>query len=114
MARQSRRRTRQRGCVPTQRTPPEETHAKALLPGRHRRLDQHADHEPPHFHARHGGDEIRVEIGTLNVMTGQLTPAKQRKLLRWAAAHNAELLRNWYRARQGLPHEPIAPTMEEG
>ena len=29
------------------------------------------DHEPPHFHARHGGDEIRVEIGSLNVMTGQ-------------------------------------------
>jgi hypothetical protein len=71
------------------------------------------DHEPPHFHARQGGDEIRVEIGTLNVMTGQLTLAKQRKLLRWAATHNAELVRNWYLARQGLPHEPIAPTMEE-
>lgn len=36
-----------------------------------------------------------------------------RKLLRWAATHNAELVRNWYLARQGLPHEPIAPTMEE-
>lgn len=71
------------------------------------------DHEPPHFHARHGGDEIRVEIGTLDVMTGQLSSAKQRKLLRWAAAHNTELVRNWYLARQGLPHEPIAPTMEE-
>lgn len=71
------------------------------------------DHEPPHFHARHSGYEIRVEIGTLKVMTGQLTSAKQRKLLRWAAAHNTELVRNWYLARQGLPHEPIAPTMEE-
>jgi hypothetical protein len=41
------------------------------------------------------------------------TPVKQRKLLRWAAAHKAELVRNCYLARQGLPHEPIAPTMEE-
>jgi Domain of unknown function (DUF4160) len=49
------------------------------------------DHEPPHFHARHAGDEIRVEIETLNVMTGQLTPTKQRKLLRWAAAHKPSL-----------------------
>ena len=71
------------------------------------------DHEPPHFHARHAGDEIGVEIETLNVMTGQLTPTKQRKLLRWAAAHKAELVRNWYLARQGLPHEPITATMEE-
>jgi Domain of unknown function (DUF4160) len=54
-----------------------------------------------------------VEIGTQNVMTGQLTPTKQRQLLRWAAAHNADLVRNWYLARQGLPHEPIAATMEE-
>jgi len=54
-----------------------------------------------------------VEIGSLNVMTGQLSSAKQRKLLRWASAHNGELVRNWYLARQGLPHEPIAPTMEE-
>jgi Domain of unknown function (DUF4160) len=54
-----------------------------------------------------------VEIGTLNVMTGQLSPTKQRQLLRWAAAHKVELLRKWYLARQGLPHEPIAATMEE-
>jgi len=70
------------------------------------------DHEPPHFHARHSGYEIRVEIGTLNVMTGQLTPAKQRQLLRRAAARRTELMRNWYLARQGLPHEPISPTTE--
>jgi Domain of unknown function (DUF4160) len=54
-----------------------------------------------------------VEIETLNVMTGQLTPTKQRKLLRWAAAHKPELVRNWYLARQGLPHEPITATMED-
>ena len=54
-----------------------------------------------------------MAIGTLNVMTGQLTPAKQRLLLRWAAAHQAEPVRNWDLARQGLPHEPIAPTVEE-
>lgn len=71
------------------------------------------DHLPPHFHAKHGDDEVRVELGTLIVMTGRLRSGKQRRLLKWAAAHESELVRNWDLARQGLPHEPIAPTIEE-
>ena len=30
------------------------------------------DHEPPHFHARYGEFEATVDIGTLDVMQGQL------------------------------------------
>lgn len=71
------------------------------------------DHDPPHFHARFSGDEVRVELATLAVMTGGLTGAKQRLLLRWAAVHHAELVRNWELARKGLPHEPIAPTLDK-
>lgn len=71
------------------------------------------DHLPPHFHARHSGDEVRVEIEHLTVMTGRLTPAKQRLLLEWAAVHKEELVRNWILAREGLPHEPIDPTVSE-
>ncbi len=59
-------------------------------------------------------DFLRAEWPRLfEEAAGQLTPAKQRKLLRWAAAHQGELGRNWYLARQGLPYEPIAPTVEE-
>lgn len=71
------------------------------------------DHLPPHFHASYGGDEVRIELDDLAVMTGRLSPAKQRLLLTWAAIHKDELVRNWDLARQGLPHEPIAPTTEE-
>lgn len=71
------------------------------------------DHFPPHFHARYSGDEVRIDLKDLTVITGQLSPAKQRLLLEWAAAHRGELVRNWDLARQGLPHEPIAPTLEE-
>ena len=39
------------------------------------------DHDPPHFHARFSGAEVRVELATLTVMTGRLTAAKQRLLL---------------------------------
>ena len=71
------------------------------------------DHPPPHFHARFSGDEVRVRLDDLTVMTGELSPGKQRLLLIWAAVHQDELMRNWDLARQGLPHEPIAPTTEE-
>lgn len=71
------------------------------------------DHLPPHFHARYSGDEVRVKLEDLTVMTGHLSPAKLRLLLEWATTHQAELVRNWNLARQGLPHEPIAPTIEE-
>lgn len=71
------------------------------------------DHLPPHFHAKHGGDEVRIRLDDLAVMTGRLSPAEQRLLLSWAAIHKDELVRNWDLARRGLPHEPIAPTIEE-
>ncbi|MGN6089778.1 MAG: DUF4160 domain-containing protein [Actinomycetales bacterium] len=71
------------------------------------------DHAPPHFHARQGGDDIRVELPTLAVLSGRLAPAKQRLLLAWATFHRAELMRNWHLAVAGLPHEAIPPTLEE-
>lgn len=55
---------------------------------------------------------MRVELATLTVMTGRLSAAKQRFLLRWAAPHRAELARNSELARKGLPHEPIDPTLD--
>jgi hypothetical protein len=70
------------------------------------------DHLPPHFHAKYSGEEVRIKLEDLTVMTGRLSPAKQRLLLQWAGIHQDELVRNWDLARRGLPHEPIAPTIE--
>ena len=68
------------------------------------------DHLPPHFHARFSGAEVRVNIVDLSVLTGALPRAKERVLMQWAAVHQDELMRNWELARNGQPHEPIAPT----
>lgn len=71
------------------------------------------DHLPPQFHARCSGDEVRIRLDDLTVMTGQLTTAKQRLLLEWAAIHKDELLQDRDLARQGLPLEAIAATVTE-
>lgn len=53
------------------------------------------EHQPPHFHATYGGDEVLVSIKDLEVIEGSL-PSKQLKmLLGWAAFHQDELLENW-------------------
>ena len=67
----------------------------------------------PSPHAPYSGDEVRIRLDDLAVKTGQLGPARQRLLLAWAAIHKDELMRIWDLARQGLPHEAIAPTIEE-
>ena len=39
-----------------------------------------ADHMPPHFHAKYGGDEVIVSINELEVIEGDM-PNKQLKML---------------------------------
>lgn len=53
------------------------------------------DHQPPHFHATYGGQEVIVSIRDLEVLEGDM-PSKQLKmLLGWAALRQDELLENW-------------------
>ena len=75
------------------------------------------DHDPAHLHAWYAGRTVRVELDHLTVVPSRdrFPHAQERLLLQWAAVHRDELVRNWERARQGLPHEPIAPTLvDEG
>jgi len=58
----------------------------------------------PHFHARYGGDEASIEIGTLDVLAGRLSPRALRLVRDWAAEHTDELRQNWERARR---HESL-------
>lgn len=32
------------------------------------------DHNPPHFHARYGEENMAIEIGSLSVLEGQFPP----------------------------------------
>ena len=51
--------------------------------------------QPPHFHAKYGGEEVVVSIRDLEVIEGGI-PSKQLKmLLGWAAFHQEELIENW-------------------
>ena len=67
------------------------------------------DHQPPHFHAVYGGDEVIVSIRDLEVMEGDM-PGKQLKmLLGWAAIRQDELLENWALAERNQELFPIEP-----
>jgi hypothetical protein len=67
------------------------------------------DHYPPHFHAEYGGDEALYEIETLRVYRGRLPRRVHTMVIEWADLHRVELLKNWERARDGLPLIDIKP-----
>ena len=67
----------------------------------------YSDHAPPHFHAEYGGDEVEIEIQTLQILRGSLKRRATGLVLEWAALHLAELVVNWDLARQGLPLQSI-------
>lgn len=67
------------------------------------------DHQPPHFHAVYGDDEVLIEIETLAVYRGGLPRRASALVLEWAALHRDELRRDWTLARSGRTPEPIAP-----
>ena len=67
------------------------------------------EHQPPHFHATYGGEEVLVSIRELEVLEGTM-PSKQLKmLLGWAAFHQDELLENWALAEKNQELFEIAP-----
>jgi hypothetical protein len=67
------------------------------------------DHNPPHFHATYGDDELLLSIMTFETVAGRIPRHAQAMVLEWAALHRAELLMNWEKARKGLPIDPILP-----
>jgi hypothetical protein len=62
------------------------------------------DHNPPHFHAFYGEDQVLVDIRTLSVFAGSLPPRALGLVIEWATLHREELLENWRRAGN---HEPL-------
>lgn len=67
------------------------------------------DHAPPHFHARYAGDHAMIEIATLQILGGRLSPRVMGLVVEWALRHRDELLDNWRLARQNAPLIRIAP-----
>lgn len=68
----------------------------------------YSDHAPPHFHARYGRYEITVQIET-GLVEGQFPKRALRHVLEWYDLHQAELSRNWDRARERQSLQVISP-----
>jgi phosphomannomutase len=67
------------------------------------------DHNPPHFHARYGRDNVVIEITSLRVLEGQFPPRALGLVVEWASQHERELLANWELARNDQPIKKIPP-----
>lgn len=69
------------------------------------------DHNPPHFHARYGGNRAAIEIPTLRVLVGKLPPRVLGLVVEWATQHQPELMRNWEATRNDSPPKRIQPLL---
>lgn len=67
------------------------------------------DHAPPHFHARYGGYEIRVDIQSGEIMSGSFPQAARKHVLEWLDLHRPELMEDWELAKERKPLEEIEP-----
>jgi len=67
------------------------------------------DHEPPHFHAEHQGEQAKFDFSG-ELLVGQITSGTARRLIReWAQLHRAELESNWEHMKAGETLERIPP-----
>lgn len=67
------------------------------------------DHAPPHFHAVYGGDEVVIDIRTLEIQRGELPRRALALVLEWAQEHRAELLEDWELCSQYQTPKKIPP-----
>ena len=67
------------------------------------------DHNPPHFHARYGKDNVVIEIDSLRVLEGHISHRALGLVMEWASQHREELLSDWELAKQNEPPKKIPP-----
>jgi hypothetical protein len=66
------------------------------------------EHQPPHFHAKYGDDEVTVEIQTGKV-TGNISPRVLNMVQEWRGLHKDELIADWKLAEEDKPLKRIKP-----
>lgn len=69
----------------------------------------YADHPPPHFHARYGGDSAKIDISHGEIIAGALPGRAHRLVREWVSRHRDELEANWERAVRHERPQPIDP-----
>ena len=66
------------------------------------------EHQPPHFHAKYGDDEVIIEIQTGKV-TGNILPRVLNMVHEWRELHKDELMADWKLAEESKPLKRIKP-----
>lgn len=69
----------------------------------------YGDHPPPHFHAVYQGEEIKVDINSVQVVEGKMPRRAAALVLEWAGLRRAELLEAWTLATVNKEPSKIAP-----
>ena len=66
------------------------------------------DHNPPHFHAKYGDQEVTIDIvnGTIR---GEMSERALSLILEWLDLHRAEILEAWHKAANGEQPGKIEP-----
>jgi len=67
------------------------------------------DHPPPHFHAVYQGEEVQVNILTLEILRGGLPRRALALVLEWAVLHRNELQEAWDAASRNQEPAKIKP-----
>lgn len=67
------------------------------------------DHSPPHFHAIYGMQEIQIGIDPITILNGKIPRRALSMVLEWAAIHQQDLLKNWYRVEENQATLKIEP-----
>ena len=70
----------------------------------------YGDHAPPLFHTIYQGEEIQVDILTLEVLRGDMSRRACALVLEWAALHRAELRQAWDLASRNQEPSKIRPV----
>jgi len=66
------------------------------------------DHDPPHFHARYGSQEVLVELES-GLVRGAMAGRALRLILEWSDLHQEALWDNWRRAADRRSLLPVPP-----
>lgn len=69
----------------------------------------YSDHNPPHFHAQYGDEEVIIEIKTGRVLNGTL-PKRPLNLLRmWRLQNKDQILEAWMKAQECVNPGKVKP-----
>lgn len=52
------------------------------------------DHQPPHFHAQYGGEEVLILIGSGDILQGKIGRRALRSVQEWEELRRTELATN--------------------